>query len=184
MSAYLDYLQRRSKLALLYRRGWLYPRLCRHLRGRVLDVGFGIGDMLRFRPNTVGVDIDPDAVAWASGQGLDVRLMQPGHLPFDDAYFDGAVLDNVLEHIDEPAPLLAEIRRVLTVGSVLVVGVPGKRGYASDPDHKVFYDADALTCTLSAACFEREAMLELPLPAWTGASRLSQYCLYGVFVRA
>ncbi len=62
--AYLAYLKNCSKLGLLYRRHWLYPRLCCYLRGRVLDVGCGIGDFVAFRPETVGVDINPVTVAW------------------------------------------------------------------------------------------------------------------------
>ena len=110
---YYAYLRGRSLKGKLYRNWWLYPRLARHLSGRVLDVGCGIGDMLRFRPNTVGVDINPETITWCRTQGLDAHHMERNRLPFDAGTFDGVILDNVLEHIAAPQPLLAEVRRVL-----------------------------------------------------------------------
>src|SRR5687767_14790324 len=44
-AAYFEYLQRRGRLGYLYRTRYLYPRVFRHLHGRVLDVGCGIGDL-------------------------------------------------------------------------------------------------------------------------------------------
>jgi SAM-dependent methyltransferase len=180
---YLQYLQQRSWKGHLYRRHWLYPRLVRHLRGRVLDVGCGIGDMLRFRPGTVGVDVNPETVAVCRAGGLDARVMQPDVLPFANATFDGLILDNVLEHLAAPMPLLLEIRRVLVPGGRLLAGVPGKRGFQADPDHKAFYDAQALASIMASAGLHRVQLFHMPLDlAWLDA-RMSAYCLYGVFER-
>ncbi|HRE15454.1 MAG TPA: methyltransferase domain-containing protein, partial [Rhodocyclaceae bacterium] len=141
---YFDYLRQRSVLALLYRKHWLYPRLCRHLSGAVLDVGCGIGDLLAFRADTTGTDINPRAVAWCRDKGYPAELMMPDVLPFQNSVFDGVVIDNVLEHIADPVPLLDEVRRVLRPGGRALIGVPGRRGYACDPDHKVYYDEAGL----------------------------------------
>lgn len=180
---YFDYLLQRSRLALFYRNWWLYPRLNRYLSGRVLDVGCGIGDLLAYRKDTVGVDINPRAVEWCRRQGHDARVMDPDVLPFGDAEFDGVVLDNVLEHLSEPAPLLAEIRRVLPVGGTLIVGVPGRKGYASDPDHKIFYDGDALVGALAAAGFGTRKVLHMPMKSAWMDENMPQFCMYGVFTR-
>src|SRR5437899_2599813 len=96
---YFEYLQTRSALALSYRRWWLYPRLARRLEGLTLDIGCGIGDMLAFRPNTVGVDVNIRLVEHCRSLGFDACLMQPDVLPFEDGHFDSVLLDNVLEHI-------------------------------------------------------------------------------------
>lgn len=182
-SAYFAYLKQRSIAGYLYRRFWLYPALKRCLRGRALDIGCGIGDMLRSRADTVGVDINPETVAYCQSLGLDARLMTPDVLPFADGEFDSVVLDNVLEHLEQPAPLLAEIHRVLRPGGVVVVGVPGQRGYASDPDHKVFYGEAALVEVMAAARLIKQRVLHMPLRSTWLEQRISQYCVYGVFHR-
>ena len=180
---YFDYLSQRSALAWLYRKYWLYPRLCRHLSGCVLDIGCGIGDLLAFRPDTVGTDINPSAVKWCRGNGHLAELMLPDMLPFGPADFDGVVIDNVLEHIIDPVPLLSEARRVLRPGGTAVIGVPGKRGYACDPDHKVFYDESGLITVMAAAGFSARKLLSMPVrSSWLDA-HMRQYCLYGVFQR-
>ena len=127
---YHEFLQNRTLKSKFYREYWLYPALCRHLKGRTLDVGPGIGDFVKFRPNTVGVDINPDNVAFCSNErGLDVRLMEIDKLPFENSEFDSVNLDNVLEHIEEPIPLLDEIDRVLKTEGVFLIGVPGIHGF-------------------------------------------------------
>jgi SAM-dependent methyltransferase len=180
---YFEYLQTRSVRGLAYRNMWLYPRLCRHLNGKVLDVGCGIGDMLRFRRGTTGVDINPRTVDLCMRNGLDAKLMQPDQLPFPQGSFDGLVLDNVLEHIIVPDVLLAEIRRVLKPGGVVVVGVPGIKGYACDPDHKVFYDDEKLKVTLGAAGFKCKEIFGMPFGSRFLDRNLTLYCRYGVFQR-
>lgn len=180
---YFDYLRQRSRLAWLYRKYWLYPRLCRHLSGSVLDVGCGIGDLLAFRANTTGTDINPRAVAWCRDNGYPAELMMPDVLPFQNSVFDGVVIDNVLEHIADPAPLLGEVRRVLRPGGRALIGVPGRRGYACDPDHKVHYDEANLVAVMAAAGFAKLRLLPMPFRSNWLDVRMRQYCLYGVFQR-
>jgi SAM-dependent methyltransferase len=180
---YFVYLRGRSLSGLVYRKLWLYPRLRRLVKGRVLDVGSGIGDFLANRPGTVGVDVNPLLVEWCRGRGLDAFVMKDGALPFPDRSFDAVMLDNVLEHIAEPLPLLAEIRRVLLPDGVVVVGVPGVKGFAADPDHKVFYDEQSLTRVLERSSFTCTRVLHMPIDWRFLSRRLRQYCLYGVFRR-
>ena len=182
-SEYFRYLQTRGRLGALYRRFWLYPRLSRQLLGRTLDVGCGMGDMVAFRPNTVGCDVNPHSVQWVRERGLIAEVILDGRLPFESASFDSVILDNVLEHIEDPTQLLMEIRRVLRPGGRLVVGVPGTRGYASDPDHKVFYDHDGLRSRMRQAGFTERRSFFMPLPLVWLDTRISQFCLYGVFDR-
>lgn len=182
---YFEYLKQRSRLGGVYRRHLLYPRLARRLRGRMLDVGCGIGDMLAFRADSVGVDVNERTVEFCRQRGLPAQRMSPDELPFGDAAFDSVLMDNVLEHIAEPGPILAEARRVLRPGGRLLVGVPGVRGWESDPDHKVFYDEDALERRLADSRFVRREFFHTPLfrSEWLGR-RVRQYCIYGVFDRA
>lgn len=181
--SYFDYLQTRSRLSLLYRTALLYPRLARQLRGRAVDVGCGIGDMVRFRPNTVGVDVNPLLVQFCQSQGLDVRVMPIDQLPFEANEFDSAILDNVIEHLTDPQPILREIRRVLRPKGRFVVGVPGELGYKSDADHKRFYDESTLVSTIQENGYCHARTLYSPLKWRTLSTRLRWYAIYGVFER-
>jgi ubiquinone/menaquinone biosynthesis C-methylase UbiE len=107
--------------------------------------------------------------------------MEPDRLPFEDASFDGTILDNVLEHLADPQPLLRETRRVLKRGAVLIAGVPGTRGYASDQDHKQFYDSTSLATLMKQSGFRRERIIRMPLPLPMLDRYMRQYCIYGVF---
>ena len=180
--SYARYLRKRKKIRVLVYRFFIYPRLNRYLRGRVLDVGCGIGDFLAFRKNTVGIDVEPENVQWCRQRGLDAHLIQGGKYPFDDAVFDGGIMDNVLEHIFDPRSSLMELHRVLKNGAPVIVGVPGERGYAYDPDHKRYYDAQSLVHLLSSHGFALTNLLVTPFfrSAWL-SRHLRQYCIYGVF---
>lgn len=181
---YFSYLKRRKRSGLWYRNFWLYPRICRHLNGTVLDVGCGIGDFVRHRAQTIGTDVNSKAVAYCLSQGLQVNVMQPDQLSFDDLTFDGAILDNVLEHLSRPEPLLTEIRRVLKVHGQFVVGVPGRRGFASDSDHKRHYPEGTLISTIRSAGFEFLRTFHQPFHSSLLDRHFRYYAIYGVFRRA
>lgn len=178
---YFEYLSGRSILGLLYRRYFLYPKLARHLQGDTLDIGCGIGDLLRFWPGMKGVDVNPTTVDFCRSQGLDVSLMPFDELPFPTATFDRLVLDNVLEHLVAPMPLLSEISRVLRPGGRVIVGVPGSRGYAQDPDHKIFYDEPGLINVLNKAGFQARTIFHAPARSAFLERKMRQYCIYGEF---
>jgi SAM-dependent methyltransferase len=181
-TSYHRYLASRSRIGLLYRFAWLYPILSWHLKGKSLDVGCGIGDFLRFRRGSVGVDVNPKNIDYCKSRGLDAHIIQPGTpYPFPSSSFDSAILDNVLEHLVDPTETLTEIARVLRPSTHLIVGVPGPKGYGADPDHKHYYDREALASVVQAHGFKHVTTFGLPLP-WDGlGDKLSQYCLYGVF---
>ena len=178
---YFDYLKRRSKAALIYRRWFLYPRLCRYLRGDAIDIGCGVGDMLAFRPRTVGADVNPRTVEFCRSRGLQAVLMAPDSIPFDRHSFDSAILDNVLEHIADPRPLLEETRRILKPDGVVLVGVPGVRGYSWDSDHKVYYDEPALVRTMQTHGFAHQTSFHVPWRSEALSARVRQYCVYALF---
>ena len=182
VETYAQYLRKRKKVRTLVYRWFIYPRLDRCLHGNILDVGCGIGDFLAFRSDTEGIDVDPANVRYCRQRGLPARLIRDGVYPYDEATFDGAIMDNVLEHIAQPSPALNELRRVLKPGATVIVGVPGQRGYRHDPDHKQFYDRKRLTETMQAHGFVSDRFIYTPLgrSAWLNR-HLRQYCIYGIF---
>ena len=178
---YLHYLEQRSKLAFFYRMKVLYPKINRFLGVKPLDIGCGIGDMLTYRNDVVGADINDKIVEYCKKKNLNVHQMTPEVLPFDDNSFDSAVLDNVLEHIIDPSTLLSEIGRVLTKGANFVVGVPGPKGYDADPDHKKYYDIGKLVDVLEPFGFQLEEKFYAPINLKLLGAYMSQHCLYAVF---
>jgi SAM-dependent methyltransferase len=182
LESYFAYLRKRSIKSYIYRKFWLYPFLRQHLSGRVLDVGCGTGDFLASCcPGSIGTDINPLAVEWCRERGLEAVVMEEGCIPFPDNSFDSVVLDNVIEHLSDPMQMLREVCRVLTSRGILVAGVPGIRGYARDPDHKVFYDEAALVEVMAKVGLERTALFHMPIRSSWLRAHVRQYCIYGVF---
>jgi SAM-dependent methyltransferase len=180
-SEYHDYLKVRTLKSKLYRKYLLYPKIGKFMAGLGLDLGAGIGEFLAFRPATIGVDINTENVDFCIAQGLDCRLMEIDILPFQDDEFDSIVMDNVLEHIADPKPILAEVDRLLKKDGVLIVGVPGVLGYTADLDHKIFYSKEDLVATFVNRGYAVEKIFSMPFEcAWLD-TRITQYCYYGVF---
>jgi SAM-dependent methyltransferase len=182
---YTTYLAKRSIFALIYRNFILYPILCKYLCGETLDVGCGIGDMLKFRPGTVGVDVNTFNVDFCKSRGLAAEVMKVDELSYADKSFNSVLLDNVLEHIKSPRKLMMELNRVLVMGGVLLVGVPGNLGFMSDPDHKFFYDEKALESLAKDHGFVIKKIFYMPFllrSKWLN-DRLRQYCIYSVLIK-
>jgi SAM-dependent methyltransferase len=180
---YFHYLLHRSRLGLLYRRNYLYPCLSRYLQGSVLDVGCGIGDFLHSRKQTIGVDVNPFTIDYCRKRGLEAHLINREAYPFSDMSFDGALMDNVLEHLSDPGPTLSEIHRILKPLGTLIVGVPGRRGYTNDYDHKRYYDEHSLTDCITRFGFNLIKIICMPFrSAWLDR-HMPQYCTYGIFKR-
>jgi SAM-dependent methyltransferase len=97
----------------------------------VLDVGCGNGYVLshyaRHGAQVAGVDITAKAIELAHerfrllGLEADLRWVDGTSLPFADESFDEICSMGVLHHLPDPAPLVAEIERVLRPGGRLVV---------------------------------------------------------------
>lgn len=109
----------RKILALLHRR----PQ-----ETRLLDVGCSSGALL-LTARAMGFDshgVEPwaEAAETARSAGLDVKTGFLEDAGFPDATFDALILMEVVEHLGEPRPLLAECRRVLKPGGILLVTTP------------------------------------------------------------
>lgn len=90
---------------------------------RVMDLGCGRGDSVDLfrsvRPNVdwVGVDIE-DSPEVAERRRSDAAFVTYDglRLPFDDAAFELVFCKQVLEHVEDPRALVAEVARVLLPG--------------------------------------------------------------------
>lgn len=95
--------------------------------GRILDIGCGTGGMLTHL-QTFGdaVGLDPSEEAQAACVRRSVPFVRGGGstLPFRDGSFDIVTALDVIEHVRDDAGILAEMRRVLRPGGLLLLTVP------------------------------------------------------------
>jgi SAM-dependent methyltransferase len=105
---------------------------------RILDAGCGTGrnlmDFARLGP-AEGVDISPHAVEFCQRRGLEgVRQAALEELPYEDGRFDLLFANDVIEHLPDDGPALAELGRVAAPGARLVITVPAYQWLWSQHD--------------------------------------------------
>ena len=105
-------------------------------RSRILDIGAGYGrdikaveDKLRLdgkQTELFAIESFPAAVSHLAAHGVKVHDIdiERDKLPFENAYFDVVMCNQVLEHTKEIFWVIAEICRVLKPDGHLVLGVP------------------------------------------------------------
>ncbi len=130
---------------------WVRPLV----RGkRVLDVGCGSGygtaELAEEAHWVVGVDDDRSILRTVRQRyraaNLSWVVASAERLPFQDASLDVVCCFQVLEHLPAPERFLAETRRVLRPGGLLVLTTPNRAAIFSglNPHHVREYDAGEL----------------------------------------
>jgi SAM-dependent methyltransferase len=107
----------------------VFERLLPAKRRRLLDIGCGPGFFLRTAKTrgwrALGVEPSRQAASHARGLGLEVA---EGFFNAESApgfgRFDAIQLNNVLEHVPDPASVLLEARALVEPGGLLCVNVP------------------------------------------------------------
>ena len=132
--------------------------------GRTLDLGCGVGHSYRLLAprETVGVDIDPDALA---GQERQVVAADMRSLPFPDGSFAAVLSVQSIEHVPDARPVLSEVTRVLAGDGVAIFVTPNRLTFGRpdeiiDPYHHVEYDETQLRA-LCEPFFERVDLIGL-----------------------
>lgn len=190
-AALKEYKRQRRKRTRLHR---LLDRLA--VTGLVLEVGCGTGQYLKGLPEgcvPFGIEVsrklaeNASRVAEAEGGRVYNTNSLDGLSRFDDATVSCVLMSSYLEHEVSPKEVLAEARRVLRPGGLLVVKVPN---YASlnrrvrganwcgfrYPDHVNYFTPSSLERVVTGAGFSIERFsLAFRLPTsdnmWLVASR-------------
>ena len=147
-------------------------------KGRLLDVGCGIGTFLRLARERgwepYGVDPSKSGITFAQEKyRLDVKCGEVFDANFPTGHFDAITLYHVLEHIPDLNPLLSELRRILKPQTgTLVIEVPNGESlqihlqkadwpYVHPRDHLYYFSARSLPKLLRKHGF-REITLGTP----------------------
>lgn len=106
---------------------------------RILDIGCAMGGFLDFLSkkgfkNLYGIDVSQGYVD--NSYDYDIKFGDAENIPFENNFFDVVVLDQVMEHIQEPIKAVIEIKRVLNNGGFVCIGVPD----ASEYNSSFFFD--------------------------------------------
>lgn len=103
---------------------------------KILEVGCGKAkeslELARRGAEVTGVDYSTNAISLLekviaqTSSTMTAIQCDGGSLPFEDGTFDLVFSQGVIEHFEDPLPLLREQYRVLRPGGVIVVEVPNK----------------------------------------------------------
>ena len=149
----------------------VYQRLADRCTGRdVLEAGFGEGygaDLLAgVARRVIGVDYDDSAVAHVRARYPRVEVLQGNlaSLPLPDASVDVVVNFQVIEHLWDQSQFVAECRRVLRPGGLLLMSTPNRITFTPgsdtpvNPFHTRELNAAELTELLTDGGFEVEGV--------------------------
>jgi SAM-dependent methyltransferase len=147
----------------------------------IVEIGCGAGSLLlelaavwpsaRFD----GFELSPPAIEIARGRGIPrvgrLEAYDGAVVPAEVGAYDLAVLSHVLEHVPDPAPLLAEAARVARFVLVevplegnLSASRPAKRAEAARIGHLHAFDRAAVRALVAGAGLRTIAELSDPLP--------------------
>jgi 2-polyprenyl-3-methyl-5-hydroxy-6-metoxy-1,4-benzoquinol methylase len=125
---------------------------------RVLDVGCGEGAFLnkakQLGATVTGIELNKSAAAVARKKGIEVKEeMLDAHASMHAEHYDVVTSFQVLEHIAEPQPFIADCLRVLKPGGRLIYGVPNDESFLKfadaplngPPHHMGLWTRDSLT---------------------------------------
>jgi 2-polyprenyl-3-methyl-5-hydroxy-6-metoxy-1,4-benzoquinol methylase len=104
-------------------------------RGRVLDVGCGLGNILeelaKLGCEVFGIEPNPDAAKMCKEKGLDVECGLVDEVVYPENDFDTVILFHVIEHLPSPKNTLQKIFHILKPGGRVFLACPNADSYLS-----------------------------------------------------
>ncbi len=150
--------------------GWNLRRLA---PGRTLEIGCGIGrNLIHLVGHSIGIDHNPQAVAYARARGLPAFTPSEFHgSGFDGGgAFDSLLLAHVAEHMrrDEAVALIRSYLPVLRTGGSLILITPQEAGFRADASHVEFLDFVALAGMSKELNLQLTRQYSFPFPRPAG----------------
>jgi len=143
--------------------------------GRFLDIGSSVGFMLEEAKkngfNAEGIELNEKAVTIARSKGLVVNKCDISGAGFNENTFDVVVLNHVLEHIIDISDFIKQIKRIIALNGILVIGVPNHDSWAADlfrtqwygwgfPEHIWHFDKTSLSGLLVKNKFKIKEIIQ------------------------
>jgi SAM-dependent methyltransferase len=132
-----------------------------HARGDLVDLGCGNAPLAGIYGPLVS------SILWVDWQNtlhtafrLDVEANLSEPLPLPDDAYDTVILTDVLEHLQRPELLLAEVFRILRPGGRAIIGVPFLYGLHEEPHDYYRYTRHRLLAFAAEHRFEVVSLVE------------------------
>lgn len=129
-------------MQLSYEHRHRYKYISEYVRGKsVLDIasgeGYGSDILSKTASDVIGIDIDIEAVEFASQKYSDIKNLrfQCGSvtdIPLDNASVDVIISFETIEHIAEHEKMISEFKRVLKPNGMVIISTPDKKVYTDD----------------------------------------------------
>jgi ubiquinone/menaquinone biosynthesis C-methylase UbiE len=141
--------------------------------------GIGLGHLATRAKSVIGGDYDPHLAAIGRGtygDRITVSTMDAESLPFDDASFDLVVLFEAIYYLPHPEVFLAEARRVLRAGGmVLICSANCERPeFNVSPFSNRYFSARELAGLLTKNGFQADVYAGFPLVSGGVAERVRE----------
>ena len=158
------YLRGRASRERRNRRKLKYLEITQGHKGRLLDIGCGLGLFVKDASErgweAQGIDLDKDLIEYGKKKfHLDLICARLEEANFPDGFFDVITMFNLLDHIGEPLTFLKEAERVLKPGGVVYLNLHDAGGWKAKkfkenwsaycpPGHLYYYNLKTLEAML------------------------------------
>ncbi len=150
-------------------------------RVRVLDIGCGYCETLGYHESrgcdAYGCEADANVRMVAEKYGFKVHIGVFDHSAYEAGFFDYITMDQLIEHIGNPAEILMGASRILKKGGRLIISTPNMNGFFARllkarwlhwhvPYHMNFFTKESMTALAERAVLKLVSWRTITDPSW------------------